>query len=129
MLKRTDYLTRTYGKPEGWTLAVYERELGGYQVARRVLTSMTREQVVDDAKKTNSRARGGAGFPMGVKWSFMPKAPPGTPGSMPPPLSSGPLPSGVRTEGKPHYLVVNADEGEPGTHKDRTLMELNPHAC
>jgi len=107
MLKRTDYLTRTYGKPEGWTLATYERELDGYKVARRALTSMTREQVIDEAKKANIRGRGGAGFPMGVKWSFMPKA-------------AGP---------KPHYLCVNADEGEPGTHKDRTLMELNPHAC
>ncbi len=107
MVKRTDYLTRVYGKPEGWTLAVYEREMGGYQVARRVLTTMTREQVVDEAKKANLRGRGGAGFPMGVKWSFMPKA----------------------VGAKPHYLCVNADEGEPGTHKDRTLMEQNPHAC
>ncbi len=106
MLRRTDYLTRTYAKPEGFTLAVYERELGGYEVARRVLKTMTREQVVDEAKKANLRGRGGAGFPMGVKWSFMPKV--------------------VK---KPHYLVVNADEGEPGTHKDRTLMEQNPHAC
>jgi NADH-quinone oxidoreductase subunit F len=107
MLKRTDYLTRTYDRPQGWTLAAYERDLGGYQVARRALTAMTREQVVDEAKKANIRGRGGAGFPMGVKWSFMPKA----------------------AGAKPHYLVVNADEGEPGTHKDRTLMELNPHAC
>ncbi len=107
MIKRTDYLTRTYAKPEGWTLGAYERDLGGYQVARRVLTTMTREQVVDEAKKANIRGRGGAGFPMGVKWSFMPKVP----------------------GQKPHYLVVNADEGEPGTHKDRTLMERNPHAC
>jgi NADH-quinone oxidoreductase subunit F len=107
MLKRTDYLTRTYGKPQGWMLAAYERDLGGYQVARRALTTMTRDQVIDEAKKANIRGRGGAGFPMGVKWSFMPKA----------------------VGAKPHYLVVNADEGEPGTHKDRTLMEENPHAC
>jgi NADH-quinone oxidoreductase subunit F len=107
MIKRTDYLTRAYDKPEGHSLGVYERDLGGYQVARRVLTTMTRDQVVDEAKKANLRGRGGAGFPMGVKWSFMPKV--------------------VGT--KPHYLVVNADEGEPGTHKDRTLMEQNPHAC
>jgi NADH-quinone oxidoreductase subunit F len=106
MLKRTDYLTRTYGKPEGWTLAAYERDLAGYQVARRVLTTMTRDQVVDEAKKANIRGRGGAGFPAGVKWSFMPKT----------------------VGAKPHYLVVNADEGEPGTHKDRTLMELSPHS-
>jgi len=106
LLKRTDYLTRTY-KPGGWTLAAYERDATGYEVARRVLTTMTREQVVDEAKKANLRGRGGAGFPMGVKWSFMPKM----------------------VGAKPHYLVVNADEGEPGTHKDRTLMEQNPHAC
>jgi len=117
MLKRTDYLTRTYGKPQGWTLGVYERDLDGYQVARRVLTTMTREQVVEEAKKANIRGRGGAGFPMGVKWSFMPRASSGTA-------------SGAGVPGaKPHYLVVNADEGEPGTHKDRTLMEENPHAC
>ncbi|HXX65924.1 MAG TPA: NADH-quinone oxidoreductase subunit NuoF, partial [Polyangiaceae bacterium] len=103
MLKRTDYLTRTY-KPEGWTLAAYEREASGYEVARRVLVTMTREQVVEEAKRANLRGRGGAGFPMGVKWSFMPKT----------------------VGAKPHYLVVNADEGEPGTHKDRTLMEQNP---
>ncbi len=107
MIKRTDYLTRTYDKPEGHSLGAYERDLDGYQVARRVLTTMTREQVVDEAKKANLRGRGGAGFPMGVKWSFMPKV----------------------VGAKPHYLVVNADEGEPGTHKDRTLMEQNPHAC
>src|ERR1700690_3150756 len=107
MIKHTDYLTRLYGKPEGHSLAAYERELQGYEVARRVLTTMTREQVVDEAKKANLRGRGGAGFPMGVKWGFMPK--------------------GVGA--KPHSLGVNADEGEPGTHKDRTLMELNPHAC
>jgi NADH-quinone oxidoreductase subunit F len=107
MLKRTEYLTRLYGKPEGWKLGPYEAHSAGYEVARRVLTSMTREQCVDEAKKANIRGRGGAGFPMGVKWSFMPKA----------------------VGAKPHYLVVNADEGEPGTHKDRTLMELNPHAC
>jgi NADH-quinone oxidoreductase subunit F len=117
MLKRTDYLTRTYGKPQGWTLGVYERDLDGYQAARRVLTTMTREQVVEEAKKANIRGRGGAGFPMGVKWSFMPRASSGTA-------------SGAGVPGaKPHYLVVNADEGEPGTHKDRTLMEENPHAC
>jgi NADH-quinone oxidoreductase subunit F len=106
MLKRTDYLTRTYAMAEGHTLAVYERELAGYQVARRVVTTMTREELVNEIKKANVRGRGGAGFPMGVKWSFMPKI-----------------------GDKPHYLVVNADEGEPGTHKDRTIMELNPHAC
>ena len=105
MLKRTDYLTKLYGKPNGWSIDAYERELEGYKTARKVLTTMTQQQVVDEAKKANIRGRGGAGFPMGVKWSFM-----------------RPHPT------KPAYLVINADEGEPGTHKDRTIMELNPHA-
>ena len=107
MLKRTDYLTKVFAIKNGHTLEVYEREAFGYQTAKKVLTTMTTQQVVDEAKKANIRGRGGAGFPMGVKWSFMPKA----------------------VGAKPHYLVVNADEGEPGTHKDRTLMEENPHAC
>jgi NADH-quinone oxidoreductase subunit F len=103
-IKRCDHLTKLYGKPNGWKIDAYEAE-GGYRTARRVLLEMTREQVVDEAKKANVRGRGGAGFPMGVKWSFM-----------------RPHPS------KPAYLAVNADESEPGTHKDRTVMEQNPHA-
>lgn len=102
-IKATDFLTRTYDKPEGWTLAVYER-LGGYQAVKKAL-AMSRDDVVNEAKKANIRGRGGAGFPMGVKWSFM-----------------KPHPT------KPAYLVINADEGEPGTHKDRTIMEKNPHS-
>jgi len=84
---------------------VYERD-GGYQQAKRAL-SMERQALVDEMKAANIRGRGGAGFPMGVKWSFMPWPP--------------------KPE-KPHYLVINADEGEPGTFKDRTIMELDPHA-
>ncbi len=103
MLRRTDYLTKVYAL--GHSLEVYERQVQGYQAARKVLLTMTREHVVDEAKKANIRGRGGAGFPMGIKWSFM-----------------RPHPT------KPAYLVINADEGEPGTHKDRTLMELNPHS-
>src|SRR5580765_8267923 len=105
MLKRTDYLTKIYDVPNGWALGVYEDKCKGYQQAKRVLSSMTTEQIVAEAKKANIRGRGGAGFPMGVKWSFM-----------------RPHPT------KPAYLVINADEGEPGTHKDRTIMELNPHS-
>jgi NADH-quinone oxidoreductase subunit F len=105
MLRQTTYLTKRYGVHEGWTLAVYERD-GGYQQAKRAL-SMPRQTLVDDMKAANIRGRGGAGFPMGVKWSFMPYPP--------------------KPE-KPHYLVINADEGEPGTFKDRTIMELDPHA-
>ena len=103
MLKRTDYLTKNYGKPDGWSLRTYESD-GGYRSARKVL-GMSREAVVDEMKKAHVRGRGGAGFDAGMKWSFMP-----------PPSD------------KPHYLVVNADEGEPGTFKDRTIMEQNPHS-
>src|SRR6516225_8637308 len=106
MIQRQNFLSRVYGKPNGWSLETYERDCGGYQVAKRVLTTMTTQQVVDEAKKANIRGRGGAGFPMGVKWSFM-----------------KPHPT------KPAYLVINADEGEPGTHKDRTIMEENPHSA
>jgi NADH-quinone oxidoreductase subunit F len=106
MISRCNHLTKIYGKPNGWSLDVYERECAGYQTARRVLSTMTPQQAVDEAKKANLRGRGGAGFPMGVKWSFM-----------------KPHPT------KPAYLVVNADEGEPGTHKDRTVMEENPHSA
>jgi NADH-quinone oxidoreductase subunit F len=103
MLQRTTYLSHSYAKPNGWTLSAYENA-GGYRGARRAL-SMTREQVIDEVKKAHIRGRGGAGFDCGMKWSFMPKE-----------------------SRKPHYLVINADEGEPGTFKDRTIMELNPHA-
>jgi NADH-quinone oxidoreductase subunit F len=105
MIKRCDHLTRTYDADGGHKLAFYESRCDGYQVAKKLLTTMTQAEVVNEAKKANLRGRGGAGFPMGVKWSFM-----------------KPHPT------KPAYLVVNADEGEPGTHKDRTIMEKNPHS-
>ena len=104
MLVRTNYLSKRYGEPDGWKLAAYERD-GGYKQARRAL-SMPKDKLIEEMKAANIRGRGGAGFPMGVKWSFMPQ----------------PKPE------KPHYLAINADEGEPGTFKDRTIMEMNPHA-
>jgi NADH-quinone oxidoreductase subunit F len=103
MLKLTTYLTHSYGKPDGHKLAAYESE-GGYKAARKAL-GMSRDAVIDEVKKAHIRGRGGAGFDCGTKWTFMPKE-----------------------SKKPHYLVVNADEGEPGTFKDRTIMEQNPHA-
>jgi NADH-quinone oxidoreductase subunit F len=103
MLKQTSFLTKNYGKPDGWKLAAYEAE-GGYRAAPKAL-DMKREAVIEEVKKGHIRGRGGAGFDCGTKWSFMPKE-----------------------SNKPHYLVVNADEGEPGTFKDRSLMEHNPHA-
>src|SRR5262245_23187372 len=105
MLRRTNYLTKHYDVPNGHTLAVYEKD-GGYKQAKRAL-QMKREALVEEMKAANIRGRGGAGFAMGVKWSFMPWPP--------------------KPE-KPHYLVINADEGEPGTFKDRTLMEKAPHS-
>jgi NADH-quinone oxidoreductase subunit F len=78
---------------------------GGYSAARKALTSMTPAQVIDEVTRANLRGLGGAGFPAGRKWSFIPTASP-----------------------KPKYLVVNADEGEPGTFKDRYILERDPHA-
>src|SRR5436190_612009 len=101
MIKLTNYLTHSYGKPDSWKLSAYEAA-GGYRGVRKAL-GMSRDQVTDEMKKAHIRGRGGAGFDCGTKWSFMPKE--------------------VK---KPHYLVVNADEGEPGTFKDRSIMELNP---
>ena len=77
----------------------------GYVAARKVLTSMTPEQLIDAVSKPNLRGLGGAGFPAGRKWSFVPK-----------------------DTTKPKFLVVNADEGEPGTFKDRYIMERDPHS-
>src|SRR3990172_4400289 len=78
-------------------------ELGGYEALRKAL-STPKEQIVEEVKKANLRVRGGAGFPAGVKWGFLPKD-----------LS------------RPRVLVVNADEGEPGTFKDRQIMAKAPH--
>jgi NADH-quinone oxidoreductase subunit F len=105
MLKPVKILTKMYDVPEGHTLRAYEQHANGYQAARKAL-SMTQAAVIDEMKKANVRGRGGAGFPAGVKWSFMKPDPQ-----------------------KPAYLVINADEGEPGTFKDRTLMEKDPHRC
>src|SRR5215510_15518648 len=103
MLKQTTYLTHSFNQPDGYKLSAYEAA-GGYSGVKKALR-MSREAVVEEAKKAHVRGRGGAGFDCGTKWSFMPKE-----------------------SKKPHYLVVNADEGEPGTFKDRSIMELNPHS-
>jgi NADH-quinone oxidoreductase subunit F len=89
---------------EGYdTFDVY-RKHGGYKSVEKALKSMTPDEVVEEVKKSGLRGRGGAGFPTGMKWSFL-----------------------AKPEGVPRHLVCNADESEPGTFKDRYLMEKNPH--
>jgi len=96
-------LTTRYGVAEGWKIANAERA-GAYRVAKRALTSIEPATLKDEVKKANIRGRGGAGFPAGVKWGF---------------LNPGP--------NDQVYLVINADESEPGTFKDRSIMDLDPH--
>src|SRR5690606_4277274 len=81
---------------------VYRRQ-GGYDAVEKAL-AMTPDAIVEEVKTSGLRGRGGAGFPTGMKWSFL-----------------------AKPEGIPRYLVVNADESEPGTFKDRYLMEFIPH--
>ncbi len=79
--------------------------LGGYSALAKVLFEMTAEQVLNEVKKSNLRGRGGGGFPAGVKWETTRNAP-----------------------GEPKYVIVNADEGDPGVYQDRCVLEGNPHA-
>jgi len=97
-------LLRNIGIPDSHTLATCESR-GGYRSWRKVVETMKPEQLIDEVKASGLRGRGGAGFPTGMKWSFVPKDNP-----------------------KPKYLVCNADESEPGTFKDRLLIEQDPHA-
>ena len=97
-------LSMRFKDPNGSWFEEYTAS-GGYLAARKALNSMTPEQVIDEVSKSNLRGLGGAGFPTGRKWSFIPKQ-----------------------SSKPRYLVVNADEGEPGTFKDRYILERDPHA-
>ncbi len=86
------------------TFEVY-RQKGGYASVEKALKTMSPDQIVEEVKTSGLRGRGGAGFPTGMKWSFL-----------------------AKPEGVPRYLVCNADESEPGTFKDRYLMENIPHA-
>jgi len=96
---------QTLGLDEPWTLAAY-RSVGGYEAWESILAGrLTREQVIETVKASGLRGRGGAGFPTGVKWGFMPA---GTPGQK--------------------YVVCNSDESEPGTCHDREILRYNPHA-
>lgn len=94
-----------FSDPDGWTLAAYEKR-GGYQALKKIITNkMTPDDVIAEVKLSALRGRGGAGFPTGLKWSFMPR--------------NG---EGAR------YVVCNSDEGEPGTFKDKDILEFNPHS-
>jgi NADH-quinone oxidoreductase subunit F len=96
-------LSKRFRIPDARRIQVF-RKHDGYKAMEKALTAMTPEQIVDEVKKSNLRGRGGAGFPTGMKWSFVPKDSP-----------------------KPKYIICNADESEPATCKDRPLMELDPH--
>ena len=96
-------LTRNFARSDSHTLRAYV-ETGGYQAWAKA-QAMEPAAIVEEVKAANLRGLGGAGFPTGIKWSFIPKN------------HAGPV-----------YLVINADEGEPGTFKDRYLLERDPHA-
>ena len=95
-------LTKNIETENSHRIGVY-MESGGYEAWKKVLKEMSPEEVTDMVKESGLRGRGGAGFPAGLKWSFVPKV------------------------DKPKYLVCNADESEPGTFKDRLLLEKDPH--
>ncbi len=96
-------LSAHWDEPDSFTLAAYRRT-GGYQALPKAL-AMSPDQVIQTLKDSALRGRGGAGFPTGVKWGFIPQG-----------------------DGKPHYLTVNADESEPGACKDMPTLLANPHA-
>ncbi len=95
-------LSRNWDVPDGHTLKVYESR-GGYQAARKALTTMDPDKVVQVVKDSELRGRGGAGFPCGLKWSFLPK------------------------DRKETFMCVNGDESEPATFNNRLLIERDPH--
>lgn len=95
---------RTLHLDKPWTLESY-KSVGGYQVLQKILKNKTPpEELIEELKTSSLRGRGGAGFPTGLKWSFMPRNAPGQ-----------------------KYIVCNSDEGEPGTCKDRDILRYNPH--
>src|SRR5262244_3192119 len=97
-------LLRNIDTPDSHKISVYQSR-GGYGSWEKVVREITPEQLIDEVKASGMRGRGGAGFPTGMKWGFVPKDNP-----------------------KPKYVVCNADESEPGTFKDRLLIEKDPHA-
>ncbi len=98
-------LTKNVGKENSQSIEVYEAG-GGYETLRKTLKDLTPAEVCETVKASGLRGRGGAGFPTGLKWTFMPKE---------------------KDPKRPHYLLNNCDESEPGTFKDRVLIEHDPH--
>ncbi len=103
MIQTETILLQNIDRPGSETISVC-LEHGGYKALTLALQDMKPEQIIEEVKKSGVRGRGGAGFPTGLKWGFVP-----------------------RTSDKPRYLCCNADEGEPGTFKDRVLIEKDPH--
>jgi len=103
MLRDEDRIFRNLYGTDDWRLAGARRR--GIWDNTKALIELGRDKIIDEIKKSDLRGRGGAGFPTGLKWSFMPKQP----------------------DGRPAYLVVNADESEPGTCKDREILRFDPH--
>ena len=96
---------RNFDQEQPWTLESYQAR-GGYEIWKKILANKTPpEDIIEELKTSSLRGRGGAGFPTGLKWSFMPRNAPGQ-----------------------KYIVCNSDEGEPGTCKDRDILRYNPHA-
>jgi NADH-quinone oxidoreductase subunit F len=102
VIEERKILLARQGKPDSASIETYLAD-GGYKTLEKALREMTPEQIVDEVDKSKLRGRGGAGFPTGRKWKFLPD------------------------NGEPRYLCVNADESEPGTCKDRQIMEDDPH--
>jgi len=104
-IKQNQVCYATLGSDEPWTLDNYHK-IGGYEALKKIIgEKLTPEQVIEEVKASGLRGRGGAGFPAGLKWSFMP----------------------AKYDG-PKYVVCNSDESEPGTCKDRDILRFNPHS-
>ena len=101
--QETPLISKRWGIKDSHKIDVYLQH-GGYKALEKSLKELEPAAIIDEVKKSNLRGRGGAGFPTGMKWSFVPKDSP-----------------------KPKYVLCNADESEPGTCKDRPLMEMDPH--
>jgi NADH-quinone oxidoreductase subunit F len=99
----TPLISKRFGIKDSRKIDVFLQN-GGYKALEKALKEMTSDSIIDEVKKSSLRGRGGAGFPTGMKWSFVPKDSP-----------------------KARYVICNADESEPGTCKDRPLMEMDPH--